>query len=284
MPVSELCQTLERVMDGSARIRSTRGTRLLEPAQGSGSIISLFSSKGGIGKTFIAANLGAALAAQSRVDTAVLDLNLMMGDAVSYFGAEAPLDIEDFARLSEQSDRVPMRRAGLQVGDHLWAYAARPDSVSSNRVPGGAVAKVLRALQCSFGYIVVDTAPAYNEQSLAALDLADVICLVNALDVVSVRHLSSAFNTLLSLGIGPARFLVVLNRADSKVKLSASDVERVLRFRADALIPSSRLVPLSLNKGRPVYLDAPNSSVSKSIGALAERIGRLHPHVAELRT
>ena len=281
-PVSELRQALERVIDGSARIRSTRGTGLLEPAQGGGSIISLFSSKGGIGKTFIAANLAAALAAQSRVDTAVLDLDLTMGDAVSYFGAEAPLDAEGFARLAERSDRVPMRRAGLQVGDHLWAYAAKPDSVSSNGLPGEAVAKVLRALQRTFGYIVVDTAPAYNEQSLAALDLADVICLVNALDVVSVRHLSSAFNTLMSLGIAPARFLVVLNRADSKVKLSVSDVERVLRFRADALIPSSRLVPLSLNKGRPVYLDAPKSSVSKSIGALAERIGRLYPHVAEL--
>ena len=281
-PVSELRQTLERVMDGSARIRSTRGTTLLEPGQGGGTIISLFSSKGGIGKTFIAANLAVALAAKSHVDTALFDLDLAMGDSLSYFGAEAPLDFDSFARLSERSDRVPMRRAGLQVGNHLWAFAAKPDSVPSNSLPGEAVAKILRALQRNFAYVVVDTAPAYNERSLAALDLADVICLVNALDVVSVRHLSSAFNTLLSLGIAPARFLVVLNRADSKVRLSASDVEHVLRFQADALIPSSRLVPLSVNKGLPVYLDAPKSNVSTSIGALAERIRRQYPHDGEL--
>jgi pilus assembly protein CpaE len=74
---------------------------------------------------------------------------------------------------------------------------------------------------------------------------------------------------------------VVLNRADSRVKLSTSDVEHVLRFQADALIPSSRLVPLSLNRGRPVYLDEPKSNVSKSIGAMAARIRRLYPQVAE---
>jgi pilus assembly protein CpaE len=280
-PVTELAQALERVMDGSARIRSTRGTRLMEPAQGGGTIISLFSSKGGTGKTFLAANLAVALAAQSRADTAVLDLDLALGDTVSYFGAEAPLDLDGLAGLSERSDRVALRRAGLQVGDHLWAYAAQPESVSSSRLSGEAVAKTLRTLQRTFAYTVVDTAPVYDEQALAALDLADAICLVTALDVVAVRHLSSAFNTLLSLGIPPARFLVVLNRADSRVKLSTSDVEHVLRFQADALIPSSRLVPLSLNRGRPVYLDEPKSNVSKSIGALAARIRRLYPQVAE---
>jgi pilus assembly protein CpaE len=281
-PVSELGQALERVMDGSAKIPSTRRTRLLRQAQGAGTIISLFSSKGGIGKTFIATNLAAALAAQSRADTALIDIDVALGDAVSYFGAEAPLDPDGMAGLSERSDRMAIRRAGLQVGDHLWAYATKPASVSANRLPGEAVVKTLRTLQRNFAFTVVDTAPAYNEQSLAALDLADVICLVNALDVVSARHLSTALNTLLSLGIPPSRFLMVLNRADSEVKLSASDVERVLRFEADAMIPSSRLVPLSLNKGRLLYLDAPKSNVSKGIATLAERIREMYPHVAEI--
>lgn len=280
-PAAELRHALERVMDTSARIRSTRGTRMLEPAQGNGTIVSLFSSKGGTGKTFLAANLATALAARSRADTAVVDLDLALGDTVSYFGAEAPLDIEKFLALSEWNDRVAMRRAGLQVGDHLWAYATKPDSATSNHLSGEAVAKTLRTLQRNFAYTVVDTAPVYDEKALAALDLADVICLVAALDVVAIRHLSSAFTTLLSLGIPPGRFLVVLNRADSKVHLSASDVERVLRFHADALIPSSRLVPLSLNRGRPVYLDEPRSNVSKGIAGLAERIRRLYPQVPE---
>jgi pilus assembly protein CpaE len=282
LPESELAQVLDRALEGSARIRSTRGTSLFEPAQGSGTIISLFSSKGGTGKTFLVTNLAVALSTRSRADTAVVDLNLGFGDAVSYFGAEPPLDLAGLTALPERTDRLSMRQAGLQVGDHLWAYATQPDSMNAGRLSGEAVANILRALQRNFAYTVVDTPPVYDEQALAALDLADVICLTASLDVVSVRHLSSAFNTLLSLGIPPGRLLVVLNRANSKVKLSKTDVEHVLRFQADALIPSNRLVPLSLNRGRPVYLEEPKSDVSKVIGSLAKRIYGLYPHEAEV--
>ena len=90
-----------------------------------------------------------------------------------------------------------------------------------------------------------------------------MICLVTPLDVVGVKHLSKALDTLLTIGLPRERFRVVLNRADSKVGLDATDVERVMKITVDAMIPSSRLVPTSLNKGRPVVLDEPNSEVSQ---------------------
>jgi pilus assembly protein CpaE len=89
--------------------------------------------------------------------------------------------------------------------------------------------------------------------------------------VVGVKHLSKALDTLLTIGLPRERFRVVLNRADSKVGLDAADVERVMKIRVDAMIPSSRLVPTSLNKGRPVVLDDPNSEVSQSVTQLAIR-------------
>jgi septum formation inhibitor-activating ATPase MinD len=63
----------------------------------------------------------------------------------------------------------------------------------------------------------------------------------------------------------------VLNRADSKVGLDSSDVERVMKITVDAMIPSSRLVPTALNKGRPVVLDEPGSDVSAAVRHLATR-------------
>ena len=73
-------------------------------------------------------------------------------------------------------------------------------------------------------------------------------------DVVGVRHLSLALQTFLSLGFPRERFRVVLNRADSKVGLSPLDVERVMKVKVDTQIPSSRLVPVSLNRGEPVVV------------------------------
>ncbi|MGH2637254.1 MAG: AAA family ATPase, partial [Actinomycetota bacterium] len=110
-----------------------------------------------------------------------------------------------------------------------------------------------------------------TDLALACFDLSDAICLVTGLDVVGVKHLSKALETLLTIGLPRDRFRIVLNRADSKVGLDAGDVERVMKIEVDTMIPSSRLVPTSLNKGRPVYLEEPNSEVSVSIRRLAQR-------------
>jgi hypothetical protein len=48
-------------------------------------------------------------------------------------------------------------------------------------------------------------------------------------------------------------------------------VERVMKIQVDAMIPSSRLVPTCLNKGRPVVLEVPNADVSDSIFRFASR-------------
>jgi pilus assembly protein CpaE len=96
--------------------------------------------------------------------------------------------------------------------------------------------------------------------------------LVTPLDVVGVKHLSKALDTLLTIGLPRDRFRVVLNRADSKVGLDSTDVERVMKVEVDVMIPSSRLVPTALNKGRPVVLDEPGSDVSTAVRHLATKL------------
>jgi pilus assembly protein CpaE len=147
--------------------------------------------------------------------------------------------------------------------------AAEP---GSHGVAGEAIGKVLRAIRGTFDYAVVDASANYSDHALASFDVADAVYLITGLDIVGVRHLSLALNTLMTLGLPRERFRIVLNRADSKVGLEAAEVERALKVEVDAHIPSSRLVPLSLNHGRPVYLAEPKSPVAKAIGSLADRI------------
>ncbi len=63
---------------------------------------------------------------------------------------------------------------------------------------------------------------------------------------------------------------LVLNRANSKVKLDVGEVERTLEVEADALIPSDVVVPQSVNKGEPVVSSAPRSGVARSFEQLAD--------------
>jgi pilus assembly protein CpaE len=265
----ELRDAVERALVWAENLRQLRGDPQARPTQ-RGMVISVFSSKGGTGKTFLTTNLATAISDLSGADTAVVDLDVDMGDVFSYFGTEPSRQVMDLISLGEGADRQTILSAGVRFGEHLYGFGAVPDPAL--QPPGGeAVGKYLRALRQNFAYVVVDASADYTDLALACFDLSDAICLVTGLDVVGVKHLSKALETLLTIGLPRDRFRIVLNRADSKVGLDAGDVERVMKIQVDTMIPSSRLVPMSLNKGRPVYVEEPNSEVSSSIRQLAQR-------------
>ena len=277
----ELRDAVERAILWAENVSQLRGQLAAKPKQ-RGTVISVFASKGGVGKTFLTTNLAAALADISKQDTAVADLDVDMGDVFSYFGREPTKAMYDLISLGEGADRETVFANATKLEEHLWGFGAVPDP--SVQPPGGeAVGKYLRMLRTNFAYVVVDASADYTDLALACFDLSDAICLVTALDVVGVKHLSKALETLLTIGLPRERFRIVLNRADSRVGLDAADVERVMKIQVDTMIPSSRLVPTCLNKGRPVVMEEPGSEVSDSIRRLATRfVGSPKPREGEL--
>jgi pilus assembly protein CpaE len=267
----ELREAVERAVSWAGNLRSASvGAQSDGGRVRRGHVISVFSSKGGSGKTFLTTNLATAIAQVTGEDTAVVDLDVDMGDVFTYFGREPSASITDLMALGEGADGDHIRSIGVEVAPHVWAFGAPPDP-AAEAPAGEAIGKFLRSIRSEFDYVVVDASVDYSDSALVCFDLSDMICLVTGLDVVGVKHLSKALDTLLTIGLPRERFRVVLNRADSKVGLDASDVERVMKIQVDAMIPSSRLVPTSLNKGRPVVLDEPQSEVAASITHLAIR-------------
>jgi pilus assembly protein CpaE len=266
----EMRDAVERAIVWTENVSSATGRRAATAPKHRGSVISVFASKGGVGKTFLTTNLAGAFADLSKQDTAVVDLDVNMGDVFSYFGREPVKEMADLLTMGEGAERETVFANGVKLDEHLWGFGALPDP-SASPPSGEAVGKMLRVLRENFAFVVVDASAAYTDLALATFDLSEAICLVAMLDVVGVKHLSKALETLLTIGVPRERFRIVLNRADSRVGLDAADVERVMKIQVDAMIPSSRLVPTCLNKGRPVVLEVPNADVSDSIFRFASR-------------
>ena len=267
---SELREALERAVDWTSGLRY-----FADNANGEndtrGRIISIFSSKGGVGKTFLSSNLASALAHETGEDSALVDFDLKVGDVFSYFGQEPTRPVEDLIALGNRTDAEALRATAKELAPHLWGYGVTPDPACDS-MPGDTTGKILRNLRSNFAYTIVDASNDYSDQTVAVFDLSDEIWLVTGLDVVGMRHLLIAMETLNSLGISSDRLRVVLNRANSKVGVSLDDVERVLKVKVDVKIPSSELVPQSLNKGKPVYLSDPTSDVAQAVGEVAQSI------------
>jgi pilus assembly protein CpaE len=262
---NDLREALERAMSWTLSLsahKDRKGTQI-------GRVVVVFSSKGGVGKTFVATNLAAALSERSGKETAVVDLELGMGDVFSYYGTEPARPLHDIIGLDGERDGELIVAAATSLSSHLHGYAS-PNDLTQQPPSGEDIGKMLRALQRNFAYVIVDTPANYSDQVLSAFDVADEICLVAGLDVVGVKHLSKAIETLLSIGIGEERLRVVLNRADSKVGLDPDDVQRIMNIKIESMIPSSRLVPTSLNKGRLLYHEDPKAEISKAIATLAD--------------
>ena len=138
---------------------------------------------------------------------------------------------------------------------------------------------ILELLRENFEWVIVDTPASFEDQVLVALDRSDEIYLVGTLDVPSTKNVKLALDTLIHLQYPKQAIQVVLNRADSRVGLQPQEVQKALKHGVSASIPSDRLVPLSVNRGVPVVLDAPKSAVARSISHLAKLVGeRVETH------
>ena len=142
----ELREAVERAIVWATNLRSAGAGRPLGPTARSvrGSIVSVFSSKGGSGKTFLTTNLATAIADVTQQDTAVVDLDVDMGDVFTYFGREPSATIHDLMQLGEGAtgDADP-RRVGVEVAPHTWAFGAPPDP-AAEAPAGEAIGKFLR--------------------------------------------------------------------------------------------------------------------------------------------
>ena len=128
---------------------------------------------------------------------------------------------------------------------------------------------MLNVLKENFDYVVVDTAPTFDEHVLQAFDESDELLLVTTLDVPTLKNVKIALETLDLLNFPKEKRHLILNRADDKVGLSAEKVESTLGVKIHRSIPSSPQVANATNAGEPIFAASPKHVVSTAIAALA---------------
>ncbi|MCX8007233.1 MAG: P-loop NTPase [Coriobacteriia bacterium] len=242
------------------------------PAPQRAAVFTVFSTKGGVGKSVIACNLGVSLATMG-LKTVLVDLDLMFGDTAIMLDLKPERTVFDAAQSFDRLDAELLRAyltchqaSGLQV---LLA-PVRPEDAEV--VTASRVGTLLDMLAMSAEAVVIDTAAAFDDVVLAAVDRSDEVLAIATLDVASIKNTRVSLQKLAQIGYGEGLASLVLNRADSKVWLDIGEVEKSLPAPVVARIPSDRLVPRSVNRGAPVVLDAPRSAVAKALGELASHV------------
>ena len=246
--------------------------RQLQTAAHRGRVITVFSPKGGTGKTVVSTNLAAVLAKRHEVRTLLLDLDLQFGDAAIALGIEPQKTIYDLVVAPGELDSeklagyVSKHRCGLDV----LAAPLRPED--AELVIESKVIALLEVARASYDAIVVDTSPFFHGPMLATLDRTDELLVLCGLDVPTLKNVRLALQTLELLSFPTSRIRYVMNRVNANVGLKTREVEAGLKVKVGWELPMDRAVQVSVNRGEPVVLAESRADFSKAISSLAKQV------------
>ena len=229
-------------------------------------VITVFSPKGGTGKTVISSNLAAGIAKHDRKRTLLLDLDLQFGDAAIMLGLEPEQTLHDLVTAPGKLDAEKFSgylTRHAPSGLDVLAAPLRPEE--GELVTDHKVERLLEVAGAAYEVIVVDTSPSFHGPMLSALDCSDVLLLVSTPEVPTLKNVRLGIEILRLLSFPEERMRLVLNRADAGGGVRKPEVEGALGMPVSFELPNALEVPAAVNRGTPLTLTSPATAFSLSV-------------------
>jgi pilus assembly protein CpaE len=269
----QLTDALVFTIKKTCQLVATRGAMPVSSLRSStaeGKVLTVFSPKGGVGKSIIATSLATSIARSTGRRVLLVDLDLQFGDVAIMMGVEPEETIYDLVMTTGELD--PEKLAGYVIphasGVDVVPAPVRPED--AELVAEDRVGRLLDVAKETYDAIVVDTPSHFQATTLATLDRTDRLLLIAALDIPTVKNVKLTLQTLNLLHYPKDRINLVVNRGMSKAELDRKDVEKALDLKVMFDIPGDRDVGVAINRGVPVPMSAPRSGVTKAIGDMGD--------------
>ncbi|NLO76001.1 MAG: response regulator/pilus assembly protein [Clostridia bacterium] len=245
-------------------------------------VITVFGTKGGVGKTTIAVNLAVYLA-KCKQKVVLLDFDLQFGDISIFLNLYPRRTISE---LTQEGDAWDMELLESYLLPHISGVKALPAPSRpeyAELVMSGHIEEIINLLKDHYDYIVIDTSPFFNDTNLTALDLSTQILLVLAMDLATIKNVKLSLELLESLQ-HLNKTKLILNRASDDMGITIADAEETLNFLVAGHIPSEgKIVVPALNEGIPFVLSHPTAKVSKAIQEVGNLVLKDNGYQEDLR-
>jgi pilus assembly protein CpaE len=236
-----------------------------------GRIITVFSTKGGAGKSVIATNLAVLLAERSDKPVVIVDADLQFGDIAVMLKLSPQHTVVDAVSSLDRLDLALMQSLLVEhPPSGLFVLPAPLEPAFADQIGATEMVRIVELLRQFCSYVIVDTPAYFNDVVLGLIEVSDDVLLVAGMDIPNIKNVKIGLQTLRLLNTPMEKLKLILNRANSKVKLDVGEVERTLGIQAEAMIPSDVVVPQAVNKGEAVVLSAPRSGVTRALEQLAD--------------
>lgn len=231
-----------------------------------GQVYTVFSTKGGVGKTFVSINLAASLAKDQEKRVVLVDLDLDFGNAALALNLYPKFTISDIVDDIRHIDSDLIESYLVPHESGIKVLPANLQQQMNEFINADHIRIIIEALRESFDYIIIDMPARFFETIMPALALADHLLVITTPEISSVRNIKALLVTLKELNFPQSKIRIILNKEDSKGDIKQKDVEATLNKKVDAAIGFDyRRVLSSLNRGVPLVYEYPKNNVSKHI-------------------
>jgi len=250
--------------------------RSTESSKKPGQVYSAFGAKGGTGATTLATNLAIVLHRLTGKRTLLVDLDLELGEVAVLLGVRPRFNLVDMVQNFHRMD------AGLlasyieqhQSGVHLLSAPFHPERTEV--ASAEEIRKIIQFLKHHYEYVIVDTPKSFAPTTLAAFDQSDLVFLIVALDLPSLRNVQRGLPLLkrvLPRGLDQTR--LVVNRFQPDEEIGLKEVEQTLGLKVFWTLSNDYdAVIHSINAGKPIVLNG-NSKYTKDVKALGAQLAGL---------
>ncbi len=232
--------------------------------------IAISSGKGGVGKTSIAVNIGAALSELGR-KVAIVDGSLTTPDISLHLGIPFHVRsikhiLNEGSNIEEIKEVVFHHKSGLKV---IPGHIHNIDKNESEDFHEKKFEELLGKLKEEYDFVLVDCAPGLGREAVSAIKSCNKMLVVANPELTSVVNSSKAIQIAKGLNVEPIG--VILNRVGRfEQELKEEDMESLFHgFPVISRIPEDKKIPISARNSETIIEHFPKCRVSREIRNIA---------------